>query len=265
MHGVCLHAIKVLAEWECSISHRCREGGDSGIHFRPEIGKAADKTSGTFGHPEHVLKDKNLAITSGARPDADRGNGDLHRNMSCEGLYHGLDDNRIKNVRKSVTFRERLESLATPIISTVFRSEFPAVYTTWGAVQELTTLRGYESIARTTKNPVLQTICERIAKQERRHYAWYFNNARMRLSQSTRAQKLTRFLLERFWTPVGAGVKPPEEVSRLFFTVFSTAGARNLANEMDEKFSTLPGLNGIRIMRPYIEKNILAYSTSLPV
>jgi rubrerythrin len=165
-----------------------------------------------------------------------------------------LDENRIAQVRKSASFSEKLESVAANILSRIFRPEFPAVYTTWGAVQELTTLRGYEKIQRTTANPVLKTICERIAKQERRHYAWYFNSARERLERSPRAQKLTRFLLERFWTPVGAGVKPPQVVARLFGCVFPDIESQALAAEIDEKFSTLPGLEGIRVMRPYLEK-----------
>lgn len=165
-----------------------------------------------------------------------------------------LGQDRVAEVRRHASFSEKLESLAANILSWIFRPEFPALYTAWGAVQELTTLRGYEQLARTTQNPALKSICDRIAKQERRHFAWYFNNAKWRLGRSSRAQRLTKFLLHRFWTPVGAGVKSPAEVARLLFDLFPAAAADEMALEIDGKISTLPGLDGLKIMSNYLLK-----------
>jgi hypothetical protein len=107
-------------------------------------------------------------------------------------------------------------------------------------------------ILSTTQNPTLRLLCDRIAKQERRHFAWYFNSAKMRLAKSPRAQKLTRFLMERFWSPVGAGVKSKDEVKRLMRTLFPIDRAWEMAEDVDAKIGSLPGLAGIRLMRPYM-------------
>ena len=118
----------------------------------------------------------------------------------------------------------------------------------------MTTLRGYERLHGVTSNPVLKTLCERIAKQERRHFAWYFNHARELLQQSRGAQRLARKLLEFNWVPVGAGVKTPSEVNRLFSIIFPGEFGRKLVQEVDAKMGTLPGLQGIRLMEPYFER-----------
>jgi rubrerythrin len=167
---------------------------------------------------------------------------------------HGLERSRISLVRRKASFSERLESAGANILSRIFYNEFPAVYTSWGAVQEITTLRGYEEVGRQTTNPVLKILCERIAKQERRHFAWYFNSARDRLNASKKSQWLTRRLLANFWTPVGAGVKPREEVTRLMRLVFPGQISKEIGEEIDSKIGTLPGLNGIKLMSRYMER-----------
>ena len=123
----------------------------------------------------------------------------------------------------------------------------------FGAIQEMTTLRGYESLQSSTRNPILRTLCERIAKQERRHFAWYFNHAREELSRSSRTRLLARKLLEFNWVPVGAGVKSDAEVGRLFSILFPAERGERLVNEVDNKIGSLPGLEGIRLMQKYFK------------
>jgi len=165
-----------------------------------------------------------------------------------------LDDNRVENVSGKARFNEWLEAMFAPMLSRIFSNQFPAVYLSFGAIQEMTTLRGYEHLRHYTRNPVLQLLCERIAKQERRHFAWYFNHARELLLESRGARILARKLLEFNWVPVGAGIKSPDEVKRLFSTLFPVETARKLVREIDAKMGTLPGLEGIRLMEPYFEK-----------
>ena len=166
---------------------------------------------------------------------------------------HPLQQDRVEQVQQRARLNERLESIFGPLISRVFSRQFPAVYMSFGAIQEMTTLRGYESPARSTTNPVLKTLCERIAKHERRHFAWYFNSAREYLAQSSLAQKLTRLLLKLNWVPVGAGVKSKEEVNKLFSILFPAERGRALVHEVDRKIGMLPGLGGIRLMQSYFE------------
>ncbi len=167
---------------------------------------------------------------------------------------HSLEEARLVEVRKQASFSEKLESIAATILSKIFWREFPAVHAAWGAVQEITTLHGYEELQESTTNPVLKILCERIAKQERRHFAWYYNKAKERLQKSTRAQKLTRFLLSRFWSPVGAGVKTDKEVAALIGSLFPGESALRMAGNVDGKIGNLPGLSGIGLMGPYTKR-----------
>lgn len=167
---------------------------------------------------------------------------------------HSVEKDRIKNARKRTSVTEALEKTAAAALSKLFRKDFPAVHAAWGAVQEFTTLHGYESLGSNTKNPVLKVLCDRIAKQERRHFAWYFNKAKDRLNASTTAQKLTRTLLSNFWSPVGAGVKTKEEVAKVMRLLFPGDSLYAMAHNVDAKIGALPGLEGIALMLPYCEK-----------
>lgn len=165
-----------------------------------------------------------------------------------------LEGNRTEVVRKKAQFSEKIEAIGASILSRIFRSEFPAVYTAWGAIQELTTLRGYEELGKATQNPALKTLCSRIAKQERRHYAWYYNNAQERLSRCGKSRWLARNLMKRFWSPVGAGVKRPKEVATLFAMIFPGEKVVAFSREIDAKVSSLPGLSGLKLMEPYMKR-----------
>lgn len=167
---------------------------------------------------------------------------------------HPLEEDRVERVQKRARVNEWLEATFAPLLSRIFASQFPAVYLSFGAIQEMTTLRGYEHLRNYTQNPVLRTLCDRIAKQERRHFAWYFNHARELLEQSQGARLLARKLLEFNWVPVGAGVKTPAEVTRLFRTLFPGQSGHKLVHEVDTKMGTLPGLEGIRLMEPYFAR-----------
>ncbi len=167
---------------------------------------------------------------------------------------HPLEENRVEKVKSRARFNEWLEMLFAPLLSKIFYHQFPAVYLSFGAIQEMTTLRGYERLHGLTRNPALKTLCERIAKQERRHFAWYFNHARELLEKSQGSRLLTRWLLKFNWVPVGAGVKTPPEVKRLFTSIFPGEAGRKLVKEVDTKISSLPGLEGLQLMEPYFER-----------
>lgn len=167
-----------------------------------------------------------------------------------------LEEDRVDSVKKRAKLNEWLEAVFGPLLSRVFSNQFPAVYMSFGAIQEMTTLRGYERLRVITRNPALKTLCERIARQERRHFAWYFNNAKEQLAGSRLARLLARKLLEFNWVPVGAGVKSDDEVTRLFSILFPSDHGKRLVREVDEKIGTLPGLEGIQLMQPYFQKRL---------
>jgi hypothetical protein len=166
-----------------------------------------------------------------------------------------LAPERREQKRRGRGWNEYVEALLVPLLSRVYADAFPAVYLSFGAIAELTTLRGYENLAQRSPNPALRLLAERIAKQERRHFAWYFNNAEGLLARSATAQRLTRRLLHFTWVPVGAGVHQPEEVARLFRVLFyPRADAAALVRSIDDKIATLPGLQGLSLMQGYFQR-----------
>ena len=61
---------------------------------------------------------------------------------------------------------------------------------TWGAVNELGTLTGYHRIVAKTEHPILIQLLQAIIKDERRHFAFYRTQARMRLARSRQARTI---------------------------------------------------------------------------
>jgi len=95
---------------------------------------------------------------------------------------------------------------------------------------------------------VLKDLLGRIIKDERRHFAFYFNSAREWLTDNEKAQRMDRWMLDHIWVPVGQGVKRQEEVDALALYLFNDEqGEEELVN-LDEKIGKLPGLSGVKLM-----------------
>lgn len=170
----------------------------------------------------------------------------LARLLEACGVSLGQD--RLARVRMSAQLAAKVEDAAQTAISALAPTTFMALYMSWGASQEILTLRGYEHIARNTHNPVLRELCNRIALQERRHFAWYFNSAKQRLATSRFSQKIVRTLFERFWTPVGMGVKSKQQVGTLISSLFPGPALFEVMEQNDRKLATLPGMQGFDVM-----------------
>ena len=127
--------------------------------------------------------------------------------------------------------------------------EFVAVHMTWGAVNELSTLTGYQRVIARTDHPILVELLRRIIKDERRHYAFYAAQARARLAASERARRVVRWALETFWQPVGTGVRPQRETDFVIATLFCGDDGARAAASIEQTLAALPGLAGLRIVR----------------
>jgi rubrerythrin len=127
--------------------------------------------------------------------------------------------------------------------------DFPALHMTWGAVNELSTLSSYQRLIATTEHPVLVDLLSRIIKDERRHFAFYRSQARLRLARSPRARRITRWAMERFWAPVGTGVRPQRETDFVVRWLFGDEAGRVAAEEMDATIRELPGFEDAHLVR----------------
>jgi hypothetical protein len=151
-------------------------------------------------------------------------------------------------IRRAAGVRDLMGTFSKMVAARVV-PDFVAVHMTWGAMNELSTLNGYQRVIAKTAHPILADLLGRIIKDERRHYAFYYNQARTRLEGNPRAQRLVRRALSALWTPVGTGVRPRSETDYVVLQLFGDADGRAAVGEMERELSKLPGLHGMRLMR----------------
>jgi Fatty acid desaturase len=101
-----------------------------------------------------------------------------------------VSSTRMLEVQKASSLTEWLKELGSSILCR-FSRHFHGAYLTYGAISELSTLEGYGVLARRTRNPILAELVGRLAKDERRHFSFYYNKARLEL-QAKNAQRLTK-------------------------------------------------------------------------
>jgi rubrerythrin len=151
-----------------------------------------------------------------------------------------VSSTRMLEVQKASSFTEWIKELGASILCR-FSRHFHGAYLTYGAISELSTLEGYGVLARRTQNPILAELVRRLAKDERRHFSFYYNKARIEL-QARNAQRLTSFVIRHFWLPVGGGVKSDSEVSWILSFILGDPDGEEVARRIDEMIAKLPGL-----------------------
>lgn len=156
-------------------------------------------------------------------------------------------ENRMSLVVRERSLGYRLMQVGQSLLSKVMGKRFVTLHMTWGAIAELVTLTGYNLMAERTEHPVLRELLRRIVKDERRHFSFYFNQAKRRLADPT-DRRLTAFFVDRFWDVVGAGEVPDSEVDFLVEHLLDTSDGPKTIDYLQKTIRTLPGLeawNGV--------------------
>jgi hypothetical protein len=138
----------------------------------------------------------------------------------------------------------------------ILGADFFAVHMTWGAVNELTTLRFYSLLRRRSADPVLQTLLSDVIAQEAVHFAFYFQMAAELLHDNRRAQRITRWVLSRCWSPVGVGLRSRQDADRLMHGLFATEPAE--IRGIDARVGRLPGLRDLDLMSHLLSSSRVA-------
>jgi len=160
-----------------------------------------------------------------------------------------VDRSYPSRVARNRSIRSRLGSkgtgkmLGTMLGSAIVR-DFVALHMTWGAANELSTLTAYHRLIARTKNQELVNLLSAIIKDERRHFAFYRGQARLRLGRSRSARRVTRWAMEHLWEIVGSGVRPQAETDFVVLHLFGDQDGRVAAREMDATMAELPGMRG---------------------
>jgi hypothetical protein len=157
--------------------------------------------------------------------------------------------------RSRMTVGRWLDARASTLLAHVWPA-FPAVHMTWGAINELTTLVGYQRLAAVAGHPVLGTLLARIVRDESKHFGFYFHQAERRLAHP-RTARIVRFLVDHYWAPVGSGEQPAEETSFLAGYLLSGAEGRAAARRVDGIIRRLPGFADVRLLEAWVERALV--------
>jgi rubrerythrin len=155
-------------------------------------------------------------------------------------------------IRRAVGRKGYVSHIGTLIGSAAIQ-DFVAIHMTWGAANELTTLTAYHRLIAKTEHPQLVEMLQAIIKDERRHFAFYRAQARLRLARSPTARRITRWAMEHLWSPVGTGVRPQSETDFVVTYLFGDDDGRGSLSEMQETMAELPGMRGSRFFLDAVE------------
>jgi rubrerythrin len=194
--------------------------------------------------------------------------------MACwayEETHHGLAlDRFLRAVGRPASpppagpvLREEMEAFLSTSFARLSR-HFAAVHMAWGALNEATAAAAYHAVARTTANPQLAKLVGKLARDERRHYSFYYSQAERRLAHPT-ARLLCRTALRRFWGPVGIGVGGSRQVIELIFaTHFSDRDGRREIDHIESEIRQLPGQGGFDRLTRWRDRCIAAFAAREP-
>lgn len=123
---------------------------------------------------------------------------------------------------------------------------FTATHMAYGAINELCAAQAYRRLIEIAGHPVLSHILKGIIREEAVHTQFYYSVARLELKKSSYAQSIARFVIKKFWQPVGSGARSDESRNYAIATLFGDeAGVSWIDRTVTGRVQQLPGLDGV--------------------
>ena len=176
--------------------------------------------------------------------------------LSCwvyEEMHHGRAIDRMMkvcgrapNAYGETSAKVNLREVLTGSLSRLAASTSPhfrALHMAWGAINECTAAATYQSLAQRTTNRPLAQLVTKLARDERRHFSFYYHQAHQRLTDGGWAvQRFSAWSLEKFWAPPGSGVGEPESLDLMATYLFGDERGVADIEAVDASIRRLPGL-----------------------
>lgn len=142
---------------------------------------------------------------------------------------------------------ERLSPIGRSIAANAIGEELVAVHVTSGAVDELITSHAYDELDRLADHEELGRLIQTVRSIKIRHAEFFQQEARRRLSESVKAQAVSRLLLRRRSWPIGSDdlVSDVAETGRRI--LFGDDTMRVALLGIDRAIGLLPGLEALEI------------------
>ena len=81
-------------------------------------------------------------------------------------------------------------------------------------------MNAYRRLSDLADHPVLKQLLIGIVQEESIHSSFYWNVARVKLGETAFSRNLARFIIGKFWKPVGQGAKPEGEANYVIATLW---------------------------------------------
>lgn len=151
-----------------------------------------------------------------------------------------------EQVRRSVSKFYTANTYLLTTLTNLIGKKFTATHMTFGAIHEMTTGQGYRRLMQMANHPVLSEILTAIIREESAHIKFYWSVAKIELRKNEFARKIARFVVNKFYAPVGQGSRPKAQTEYLIGTLFSgKEGFDWIERTVSNKVQTLPGFEGL--------------------
>lgn len=165
-------------------------------------------------------------------------------NRFLEEAGYPSDEQWASRIHEEVPLTYTINTYVSMVLTKLIGKNFTAAHMTYGAVNEFSTLQGYRRLEKEAGHPVLSKILKAIMHEESFHAGFYYNIAKLELQRSEFAQKLARFVVDKFWTPVGEGAKRAIDSNYVVRTLFGTEDALMVVDkQVTQRIRELPGFD----------------------
>ncbi|HEX5889441.1 MAG TPA: ferritin-like domain-containing protein [Pyrinomonadaceae bacterium] len=128
-----------------------------------------------------------------------------------------------------------------------FGKYFHGAHMVWGAINEITAMQAYRRLSELAGHPVLKELLVGIVQEESIHGSFYWNVARVKLAEKKFSRDLARFIIGKFWSPVGAGAKRESDANYVMATLFpGKDGLELFDRKIGNRIERLPGFFGFK-------------------
>jgi len=165
------------------------------------------------------------------------------------------DDRWQDQVRRAVSTAYNANAYLLMILTNLIGKKFTATHMTFGTIHELEAAQGYRRLMALADHPVLTHILQGIVREESIHAQFYRSVARLELERNPFAQKMARFVIEKFWAPVGQGSLPKHRTEYAIAMLFGDNEAlEGLDKTVTQRVRGLPGFADITKMTEKISQ-----------
>jgi hypothetical protein len=108
-------------------------------------------------------------------------------------------------------------------------------------------MNAYRRLSDLAGHPVLHQLLIGIVQEESIHSSFYWNIARLKLKETKFSRNLARFIIGKFWAPVGQGAKPAGEANYVMATLWPGKEGLDLFDQkIAGRIELLPGFFGFK-------------------